>query len=196
MKQKFNGEICTTTKTVNNILRVYDQSDGDGFYWYREANEFAEKLGEEYKVSDWKVAGIIAAFSPLKSWELNKVIAEQFLATGKASHTAVMVKKAKDIMESDGQVTTICDILNGNKIVNFFLNIAQPVDLGGVTIDRHAISIAVGKVLPDSKMRMSKNQYEFFVNAYKIAAFKRDVLPNQMQSVTWVKWKEMKKQNN
>jgi hypothetical protein len=104
-----------------------------------------------------------------------------------------MVAKANAIMQSDGQVTTICDILNGNKIVNFFLNIAQPTQLGGVTIDRHAMSIAVGEILPDAKMRMSDNQYEFFVNAYKIAAFKRSVLPNQMQSVTWVKWKELKK---
>ena len=193
MKQRFNGEDLTTTKTVNNILRVYDQSDGTGSTWYADANDYAHDLAEEYNVSVYKAAGILAAFSPLKAWELNKMIAKQFLDISRASHTGAMIKKANGIMKSDGDLTTICDILNGNKIVNFFLNIAQPSMLEGVTIDRHALCIAIGTVVPDSKMRMSATQYEFFVNAYRIAAFKRDVLPNQMQSVTWVKWKELKK---
>lgn len=195
MKQKFNGEILTTTKTVNNILRIFDKANGEGLNWYEEANRYAWDLRMKFDIDRLKVAGIIAAFSPLKSWETNKTITEQFLRTGKASHTRVMTQKAKDILASDGSLEVISDILNGNKITNFFLNIAEPTAFNNVTIDRHAISIAVGEVLPDAKMRMSVKQYQFFLKAYQVAAYKRDILPSQMQSVTWVKWRIMKKNN-
>jgi len=217
MKQVFKGQTLTTTKTVNNILRVYDRSNESAkSNWYREANSFAnELLWDIYifplKVSKnhsplaaWadkkntlnKICGVIAALSPLKPWDENKRIAESFLKTGNAYHTKVMTQKAQDIMDSDGEIETICDILNGRKISSFFLNIVDPQNIHAVTIDRHAQDIALGKVLTDDKRSMTVGQYEFFANCYQIAAKKRGIQPSLMQSTTWVTWREEKKQKS
>ena len=60
MKQKFKGEILTTTKTVNKIIKIFKQSNLDGLYWYPEANEFAQSLSKKFNVQLIKVCGIIA----------------------------------------------------------------------------------------------------------------------------------------
>ncbi len=200
MKQKFKGQTLTTTKVVNNILRVYDQSTNN-HNWYVEANTLAFELGKKYlpndteKVATAKVSGIIASLSPLKSWDENKKITITFLQGGKAKHTAVMVNKAKLILSSNGDVDVIAEILNGNKITSFFLNILQPYTSQAVTIDRHAISIAVGESLTGDQLQISTNQYKFFETCYRVAANKRNELPSQMQAVTWVKWRELKSNN-
>lgn len=197
MKQKFNKQILTTTKTVNNILRVYDNAECDGMDWYQEAHEFARGLAGKYllpkKDADkqvlTKVCGIIASLSPLKTWEQNKIIAEEFLRDGKVKHTKLFKGKAKEILLSDGNIDTVAEILNGNKITSFFLNILDPYNNTVVTIDRHAVSIAINQMVDPV---MTDNQYEFFVNAYRIAAMRRNVRPSQMQAITWVKWRELK----
>lgn len=204
MKQKFKGEVLTTTKTVNKIIKMYNQSPNkEGLSWYVDANLFAEDLAEKFMPEQCyssgthtslnKVAGIIAALSPLKSWEENKRIATSFLKDGKSYHTKVMTKKAQAILNSDGQIDTISNILQGNKITSFFLNIVNPYSDNGVTIDRHAVSLAVGRDLQGDALQMSLNQYNFFVNCYRIAAKKLDVRPLQVQAVTWVEWRKFKK---
>lgn len=78
----------------------------------------------------------------------------------------------------------------------FFLNIAFASDLQTVTIDRHALDVALAGRLDTEKRQMTSKQYEFFCNCYRIAAAKRGVPPYLMQSATWVKWRKMKKQIN
>lgn len=198
MRQRFNNEILTTTKVVNNILRVYDQADNNGQDWYTEANMFAQELAyryifvqgrtETFKQSVVKACGIIASFSPLKTWSQNKIIAEEFLRSGNAKHIKLFTDKANSILISNGDRETVLEILKGNKISAFFLNILK--DDSVVTIDRHAVSIAINESVDPV---MTSKQYEFFVNAYRVASKKRDVKPFQMQAITWVKWRELKK---
>ena len=197
MKQTFKGRELTTVKMVNNILRIYDQSENRK-HWYFEAHYFAKMMLDDPLVMEplltlSKVCGIIAALSPLKSWEENKRIAHSFLTTGVSYHTGVMTNKAKEILASNGEPDIICDILKGNKITSFFLNIYDPKNVHIVTIDRHAQDILLGGVLSDKKRSMTLGQYKFFVNCYCVAANKRGVVPNMMQSVTWEKWREIKK---
>lgn len=198
MKQKFKGRILTTTKTVNNILRVYDSLSYPEKDWYLIANSFAKDLSVKYRneldincptKAVNKVCGIIAALSPLKSWNENKLIAEIYLNTARAKHIKAFEQKCHDIMDSSGSIEEIVDILNGQKIVSFFLNIVNPKGVNEVTIDRHAVSIAVGEKLSNKDLVITKNQYLFFVNCYKIASYKRGILPLEMQSATWVEWR-------
>jgi hypothetical protein len=193
MKQKFKGEILTTTKTVNKIIKIFKQSNLDGLNWYPEANEYAQSLSKKFNIQLIKVCGIIAGLSPLKSWEENKRIAESFLSTGKSFHTKAMTQKCIDILNSNGTIEEISEILKGNKITSFFLNIYDQ-SYNGVTIDRHAICLAVGKILNDDALQLSLNQYNFFVNCYRIAAKKLGVQPHQVQAVTWVEWRKFKKE--
>ncbi len=193
MKQKFKGRTLTTIKTVNKIIKIFKQSNLDGLNWYPEANEFAQILSNKFNVELIKVCGIISALSPLKSWDENKRIAESFLSTGKSYHTKVMTKKCNDILNSNGTIEEITEILKGNKITSFFLNIYDQ-NYNGVTIDRHAICLAVGEVLNDDSLQLSLNQYNFFVNCYRISAQKLGVQPHQVQAVTWVEWRKFKKE--
>lgn len=209
MKQKFKGKTLYTKTVTDNILRVYDAAT-DKSDWYQDANEWAKDIAYKYLYRPLpspkgqndiypplqpyynKVCGIIAALSPLKSWQENKNITITFLRDGKGKHTKVFKQKAQDILDSDGDVDTIASILNGNKITSFFLNILNPQTIQAVTVDRHAISVALNNSVTGD-YSMTVNQYEFFQNCYRIAAQKRGIRPLQMQAVTWVQWRVAKK---
>ncbi len=190
----FKSKRLTRTKCVNNILRVYDRSlDEHRRDWYQEARNFAvDQIANEIDptrtlASVRKAIGIVAAFSPMKSWETNKTCALHFVQTGVGKHTKVFTKKANDILASDGRVESIMDILNGNKIQSFFMNILRPDTSDEITIDRHALSVALGGYVDDTMTQgITMTQYEFFVNCYKLAGIKRAVRGTLMQSATWM----------
>jgi hypothetical protein len=195
MKQQFKGLSLTTTKCVNNILKVYNSSDKFiSSNWYVEANSYAQTLAILFNVKLSVACGVIAALSPLKSWDENKKIAHSFLKNGKGKHTKAFVDKALQIKQSNGDVETIAMILNGNKIVSFFINILEPTQENFVTIDRHALSIALGRcILENEGKGITLKQYEFFVNCYKIAGLKAGISAVRMQSITWETWRLAKK---
>ena len=125
IRQKFKGEVLTRTKTVNNILRTFNDPrvDAQGG-WYVEANEYARELARQFNVTILQAAGVIASLSPLKQWTENKRIAKTFLRNGNAYHTGAMKAKAAEILDNcEADADFIQNVLNGNKIKSFFLNI-------------------------------------------------------------------------
>jgi hypothetical protein len=190
-KQKFKGKTLYTKTVVRNILAIYDLC-GAPSLWYQDANKFAQSLSSSTGYDLSKVCGVIAALSPLKSWDQNKIIARSFLTGGPCKHTGVMKAKASAILKSSGSAEDIAEILKGNKIVSFFLNILRPETNNDVTIDRHALAVALGRNMKDNEQQISDKQYLFFVNCYRIAAEMRNVTPMFMQSATWEKWRELK----
>ena len=195
MKQKFKGQTLTLSKCVKNILSVYALANKQATKnWYVEANHFARGLAIKYNVPLTVSCGIIASLSPLKSWTENKLIAEGFLHNGQEKHTKLFIGKARQIKASNGDVETIALILSGNKIISFFINILEPHQQNFVTIDRHALSIILGRnILEREGVGMTFNQYQFFVNAYTLAGTKASISPVLMQSITWETWRENKK---
>lgn len=194
MEQKFKGSTLKLRKCVKNIVEVYNSSDKFiSFDWYQDANNFANRLSIQYGVSLSVACGVIAALSPLKPWNENKLIAEGFLRNGKGKHTKVMLDKARQIKLSDDSIEAICEILNGNKITSFFVNIYSPRLSNSITIDRHAISIVLGRNITNFEgVNITLKQYLFFVNAYKLAGVKLGVDAIRVQSVTWQNWREAK----
>lgn len=195
-KQIFKGRILYRKRVTDNIIRVFNDASVDaGGNWYEEANKFAQGLAMEFKLTNLQVAGIIASLSPLKSWNENKIIARLFIQSGRCKHTRAMKSKALDIKlyNSSCEREFILTTLNGNKISNFFLNIAYPNESQAVTIDRHALSVGLNRSIRENEGKdITKKQYEFFASCYRDAAKQEGVLPNQMQAVTWVKWRELK----
>ena len=199
-KQLFRGETLTRTKVKNNILRIWNMtSQEDRHDWYLEANRFALDLSTSGdccgidRRSHSRACGVIAALSPMKRWENNKQIAKDLIETGNCGHTKTFVQKAKDILKSDGSDEAILEILSGNKISAFYLNIRYPDEAKVMTIDRHALSIALGRWVTDNQeMKMTTKQYEFFVQCYVQAAMQVGVSPLLMQSATWTKWRTIK----
>jgi hypothetical protein len=193
MKVKFQKKTYRQGDLVNNILKMYnDQSVlHSGYNWYTEAHKLAETWAKEHKVSTMVMAGVIASLSPNTSWDENKKLVEDFMHTGTCGHTGVMIGKAVGCMFATSD-KEILSILNGEKIKSFFLNILYPEVRTTVTIDRHAVAVALGRV-PSGK-HITVKQYAFFVGAYQRAADVLDLMPHQLQAVTWVKWRLFKKE--
>lgn len=197
-KQKFKGITLYRKRCVDNIIKIYNDSISENEEgWYTEANKLATELASKNGLSNLQVAGIIAALSPLKSWNENKRIAEQFIRIGSTLHTRAMVSKAKDIRDYNESMQRefILTTLNGNKISSFFINIAFPEDPNYVTIDRHAISIALGRSIKNNEGNITNKQYEFLTSCYKQVGESLGVVPNKVQAVTWVKWRQLKLAN-
>lgn len=203
VKQVFKGKTLTRTVVKNNILRIWGMTDETERHdWYKNANVLAKIIAGTMPAYNYqgkltnmrKVVGIIAALSPLKTWEQNLVLAREFLKSGTCGHMGQFVQKATDILNSSGTDEDILDILNGRKITSFYLNIMYYESANYITIDRHALSVALGYwVTEEDYAGMTAAQYDFFVQCYCLAAAKVDVLPLRMQSATWVKWRKIKR---
>jgi len=196
--QLFRGKTLTHTIVKNNILTIWKQtSNEDRVDWYGEAfntcsNMVLDKKGVVQINEVHKAVGILSALSPQRRWNKNIELAEEFYRTGKTKHMPLLLDKAKQISESDGNIENICRILNGNKIVSFFLNIIGNDNRDQtVTIDRHALSIALGYKTNDEDYSITPNQYKFFAKCYTLAAEKKGVKPTLMQSATWVRYRKM-----
>lgn len=192
-KQLFKGRLLTRTKVRNQILKVYNQcTTEDKYDWYAEANKFAESISTKDKI---KVCGIIAALSPVKSWKANMKLAIDFWNTQDCGHMKLFKEKARQIYNLENPtVDNISEILKGNKIKSFFYNIYCPEAVTNITIDRHALSIALGYSLSEDELKgITENQYNFFRDCYIWTADYLGMRPNYLQSCTWVRWRLLKK---
>lgn len=185
IEQIYKGANLSRTKVKNNILKMWTQTnESDRKDWYLEANSWCANFD---KCSLSVVAGVVAALSPVKRWEQNLICAQDMIETGDCGHMGAFKDKARAILASDGSDESILKILNGRKISAFYLNIRYPHKANNVTIDRHALSIALGHKVTDAEYQgMTAKQYAFFVECYTIAAMKVEISPVLMQSATWV----------
>lgn len=208
---KFYGTELSQTKVTNNILRVYSKANKEqtSQNWYKEAYEFCFDLSLTHnvnttpnkKVSIMQVAGIVAALSPLTSWERNKQLAVEFFnlartgnvndlkCLGLSKNKAISIFLMSQFWDKDKHnKELIKKVLGGKKTSAFFENIFHYDTSKLVTIDRHALSIALGFKLSNEQFKshsMTKAQYQFFSDCYIKAANKLNIAPLQVQSVTW-----------
>ena len=203
MKQiKIKNKRVFKKTLVRNIVENYNSASinviREGMAWYKDAHHLCENWANKYGTDASKVAGIIAALSPLTSWERNKEIAELFLqGKRKGLHTKAMIDKAEKILAANSWNENP-EILNGDKITSFWYNIRAPYSRFGhfVTIDRHAISVAYGREINDKdRPQLTKKQYNFIAMAYVDAAKEISKglgvirLPLEVQAVTWVNFR-------
>ena len=186
----FKGEKLTRTVVKNRIVKLFNETTNEQRYdWYQEAKDFAATLNTSHS----KAIGVIAALSPVKTWSQNKVCAESFINGGSSYHMKQFEDKAARILASDGSDEAILTILNGRKISAFYLNIKYPQSGQNVTIDRHALSIALNRWVTDKEYSgMTANQYVFFQQCYILAAVELGTTPLIAQSATWVRFREIK----
>lgn len=196
MKQIHKNVVLSRTKTVNNILRIWNLSQPEDRYdWYTEAYKFALSVSEVTGLTINQVAGVIAALSPLKTWEQNKIQAMQMIKTGNCGHMKAFKGKAAQIIASNGNEEGILKILKGSKITSFYLNIRYPDKSINLTIDRHALSVCLGRWVSDLDYSgMTVKQYQFFSDCYRHAAARLNVSPLLVQSATWVVWRRIKRE--
>ena len=171
---------------VSNVLRVYDQTDFEvrllGASWYPAAHEEAHLMCPG---NTSRAAGVIAALSPMRSWEHNLKMARKALLIGRSlEHTPAHNEKANAILQGANPR----DVLRGPKTRAFYELILDP-EAPFVCVDRHAIYVATqGREVEVS----TRAVYEQVALAYREAALHRDIWPSEMQATTWIEHKRLR----
>ena len=181
---------------ADNILSAYvkasDSDIADGIAWYADALALATELDP---TNPRRAAGIIAVLSPMTAWPLNVRRAREVYATGTTTGLRGSVRKAERIFAGESPD----DVVTGPKVTSFFHNILG--DDAPVTVDRHAIDCAYGKVQTDAeraqavKSTRARDGYGIIREAYRHVAniiseeTGTVVTGAQMQAIVWVYWR-------
>ena len=169
-------QLCDIIDTLDHETWV------EGMAWYERANSYALKLSDKHNVPYAHVAGIIAALSPLVSWEDNLKGAHSILVDGEqASTMALGSNVVKALWISDGSDPDT--ILGGRKVRSFWLNISQPHNSLDVTLDNHMVR-ALG--LPSHRYLERKGVYDAVSDGFRIVANEHGVMPHQLQAAVWI----------
>lgn len=181
----------TRARYVRNIVRVFNSATPDqkrrGREWYRTAHGVAEFLSDGDVI---RGAGVIAALSAQKAWDVNKRLARDAFAGNVHGHVADVLGKVGKILDGADPA----DVLPMTaKTGNFYRCIVDPDDQESVCIDRHAHDIAVGAPWGNRERGLgSKGRYAVLSLAYRNAAARLGVSPSVVQATTWVVWTEGK----
>ena len=191
-------QVRNITKVMREIINSDDVSVSQGVTWYNRARAHAALL-DPNNVS--RAAGILAALSPLNSWPQNMRLASEIYAEkNDLGYLQKNVSKARRIYAGELPL----NVLGGNKVRSFFLNIVGDDSVKTVTVDRHAVDIACGRVCND-KIRQhwtSGKRYWFVADMYVRAAriinseFGTEFTGAQIQAITWVWWRKNKASAN
>ena len=212
----------TTTKrrlvrgSFHNILDCFERASNEtvveGGIWYPTANAIAEVVGVKLHQSGHAVlnsqhekivigAGILSALSPQTNWEQNKEMAYHFAESLDKPNwcTDINYNKAVNIVTTSHEGVDeerVAKILNGKKTTAFFNNIVNPFGENNLpTIDRHAISIYLGRRCTYKELvrGLDGTANKTISNAYIRASKLLESTPQLVQAVTWVQWrKELK----
>lgn len=186
---KTNPSDSTRRRYIANIVKIYNQASEDqkrrGAEWYRTAHELADFLSE----GDVKRgAGVIAALSANKAWDINQRLAHDAFNGNAHGHTGDNLAKVAKILAGADPETVLP---MGLKTGNFYRCILDPDDQEAVCIDRHAHDVAVGAPWGDRNRGLgAKGRYAVLSLAYRNAAAKLGVSPSVLQATTWVMWTE------
>lgn len=180
----------TRESYVQNIIAVFESATPDqessGRTWYATAHQIADMMTE----GDVRTgAGLLAALSPQTSWWLNVELATDAYESGTPSrHVADALSKANRILAGVDPAEVLP---MDRKTGHFYRCILDPSDPEAVCIDRHAHDIAVGKPFgAEERGLSSKGRYALIAHCYREAAQRLGELPQTVQAVTWVVWRD------
>lgn len=168
----------------------------EGKEWYFQAHNICQDMSDEYNQPLEVVCGILSALSPQKSWQHNLELTNEFFETGGkvCKHMINNRTKAKLIYQNykaykDGK-SFVERILKGDKTVNFFNNILNPLDKSYCCLDTHMISICTGNTKLD---RITTKQYDFLKKECIKFALTQKMIPCEVQATLWVQYRRAKK---
>lgn len=220
-------EVPTTTRQVMKVFRSSTiQERSNGREWYRRARTLAEELVREYgtnfaKVETYKdaverAAAVIAVLSPRLNWNKNVELAKQaytdiWQVRGLATDNEMLREMvANSVANFPGLKTNASkayalllgedpeDVVSGPKVTAFWRTITNPFDPRAVVVDRHALDVAMGKVLDDRQRGIilgRKGAYDALSDLYRRAAKQltkemgAEWTPAEVQATTWVVWR-------
>ncbi len=189
----------TGQEMVDQIISVYHSATEDekaaGRSWYSvTAGQVCEDVRSAARTTGVvltfsQAAGILAALSPATGWGDNCAGAIEFVLTGNMiAQTPLFNARAAAILAGARPL----DVLGGRKVRSFYRNIVAPFDNGAVTIDRHAVSLVFGRPLSERTLKPLTGNvggYQVCAAAYRAAARRLNILPCQLQAITWIAWR-------
>lgn len=221
-------EVPTTTRQVMKVFRSSTVAErSNGREWYRRARTLAEDLVtlygtnfagvELYKDAVERAAAVIAVLSPRLAWTKNVELAHKVyadmaqirsLTAGDNEMLREMVTNAVASfpgLKTNGSKayalllgTDPEDVVSGPKVTAFWRTITNPFDPRAVVVDRHALDVAMGKVLDDRQRGIilgRKGAYDALSDLYRRAAKQltketgAEWTPAEVQATTWVVWR-------
>ena len=187
---------------TGNVLKILESATPEqiaaGKGWYPLANRIATaealRAGKPVDNLIW----MLAALSPNTDWKKNVAAFEQMLDTGDTRHqTGENKDKARDIFEGD------LDRLGGDKVNAFARAIQNPSGSTEACIDRHALSIHVGRPLGKNDLESKTlsgrsnsknpelNAYRIVADVYARVAAMTEYTVHEVQAITWIVWRDM-----
>lgn len=178
--RQFNALVRNIVTTHDELTKDYPHVLRANYEWYDKAHDIANKLGGGNII---KGAGVLAAMSPQKKWDLNQKLAQDMFKTGTAGQTGVQVAKARRIIDGEHPADVLGDLKEGH----FFHNIFDPSDTSHVTIDRHAHDIARREKWGNNPRGLGAvGRYNTFVDAYGAASQHLGIqVPSRLQAGVW-----------
>lgn len=169
-------------RNINSVIsRATPEELIAGINWYPLANAIAREMADGDLI---KGAGVLAALSPQKNWDVNVRIARESFELGRGTgNTPANNDKVTRILNGEEPL----DVIGGKKVVSFFHNIVNPTGKN-VTIDRHAVSVAIGRYSTDddTKFLSRKGVYDSFATAYRRSAGRMKKNPAEVQAISWL----------
>ncbi len=182
----------------DNILTMLEfatsQDLADGLAFYGRARSFCETLANSYSLTLAETAGIMAILSVENSIEKNMQDTSNLLALGEMATVSTYDRqKYLAIAVAQGMIDPFEALAgrgNGKdkKTYSFWDNIMRPHDSERVTLDRHAIRIAVDQTMTAKlAIRYAKTaqKYRALSLAYTRAAAQTSYRPLDLQSIVW-----------
>jgi hypothetical protein len=170
---------------VDRIVALYSSGDASqiarGNAWYPTAHDIAEMIGD----GDVRMgAGILAALSVMKRWDMNVDLAYDAASGNVWGHTGPTLDKVRAIMDGTPPENVLpMDLKTGN----FYRCIVDPEDPEPIVIDRWAYRTATGDYETWNHFGLSnKNRYASIALAYRLAARVVDDIPQRVQARCWV----------
>lgn len=178
-----------TTRNITKAYRLSSEEDRQsGEMWYARAKAFAATLDTDVS----RAVGVIAAISPMMPWPRNQSLAAEIYEGKRSGCLSANLSKAVAILNGADPL----DILKGEKVRAFYLNIMGIDSDEAVTIDRHAIMVAEGRNLSKAELRFTKGRMRQYAAEYRNAArilskeTGRHLTPAQVQATVWVWWRK------
>lgn len=133
-----------------------------------------------------RAVGVIAVLSPMVSWPRNKTLARAHYAGTFGGCLSANSVKAQRILSGE----PVESVVSGVKVSAFYAAIMGDTD--SVTLDRHAIDVAMGRTLPDSERNAQSGtkRREPIVKAYRSASRITGYSPAELQAIVWVGWRK------
>lgn len=193
-------------KQINKLYRSATNEEAlEGAGWYVQAHEICKLIGQKYNCPLPKVVGVIAALSPATNWQQNVADSHNLILAwchgfnpDEVVCTTYGPNKAKAIrilnLNSSNEREIEQVLLHKspiNKTACFYLNILHPDNDELVTVDRHAIRIALGDGPGVDDICMTPKRYRNIAESYQIASKELDISAIQLQAIVWCAYRRL-----